>query len=299
MNTHDTSNLSSSPTSFILATGYVPQSEPVHGADQERSASTGAPAPGGAAAPFLDVDGRNVPEKKGQRPPWSKKQWNIRRIVLDRLRFWLLRRYQCLWVTLTSAPDSPKDRLRKDFQTLRKRAMRYFGYDPIQYVCVDTIEGHGVLHMIWAWRDPDPKKKASFFIPFEWLQEQWKDIHGAFHVNVKRIRPGNASAKRLSRYIVAQYCGGQSGLVRVSQSRQEHSFPKMRKALLHELRRMPERYEEAHRLLSGLPTEEFGKQFRGMHWATFRAAWDDLSSTLACEAYGVKFAWVFNRLERV
>jgi hypothetical protein len=278
---------------------HTPQTEPARSdAADAQTAPQAQLADGCAVAPFLDVDGRNVPNKKGQRPPWTKKQWNISRIVLDRLRFWLLRRYQCLWVTLTSAPGSPKDRLRKDFQTLRKRAMRYFGYDPIQYVCVDTIEGHGVLHMIWAWRDPDPKKKASFYIPFEWLQEQWKDIHGAFHVNVKRIRPGNASAKRLSRYIVAQYCGGQSGLVRVSQSRGEFPITEMRKALLNELRHMPERYEAAKDLLH-LSTEEFGKQFRGLFWAVFRAAWDELAVSQTCEAFGIRFVWIGKRLERL
>jgi len=283
------------PEPLIAARSPLKSSED-GSADRERCAAAGAHAPGGEAAPFLDVDGRNVPERK--RPPWTKKQWGIRRQVLDRLRAWLNRGYQCLWVTLTSAPDSPKDRLRKDFQALRKRATRHFGYDPIQYICVDTIEGHGVLHMIWAWRDPDRTKKASFYIPFQWLQEQWKDIHGAFHVNVKRIRYGDASARRLSRYIVAQYCGGQSGLVRVSQSRGEIPFPKMRQALLATFRHMPERYEAAGDLLK-LPVEEFGQQFRKLYWAEFRSAWDQLVGTLSCEVYGVRFAWVIDRLERV
>jgi len=175
---------------------------------------SGAPAP----APFLDKEGRNLPEKTS-RPSWTKKQWQTRREVIDRVRFWQSEGYQCLWVTLTSSPSSPLKRLRADFQVLRKRIDRQLGFPGVEYVCVDTREGHGVLHMIWAWRDPNPAKRASFYIPFDWLQAQWKRIHGAFHVNVKRIGEADRDARRLSRYIVAQYCGGQNALVRLSQSR--------------------------------------------------------------------------------
>lgn len=87
------------------------------------------------------------------RKPWSRKQWLTRRTVLDRLNYWQANGYQCLWVTLTSSPSSPADQLRKDFQTLRKRMSRQLGFDGVQYVCVDTREGHGVLHMILAWKE--------------------------------------------------------------------------------------------------------------------------------------------------
>lgn len=123
-------------------------------ADRERLAPEGAPAPGGEAAPFLDIGCGNVP-KPGSRMPWSRKQWVTRRTVLDRLNYWMAHGYQCLWVTLTSAPSSPVDQLRKDFQTLRKRMARQLGYEKVQYICVDTREGHGVLHMILAWKEPE------------------------------------------------------------------------------------------------------------------------------------------------
>jgi hypothetical protein len=32
---------------------------------------------------------------------------------------------------------------------------RQLGYDGVQYVCVDTREGHGVLHMILAWKEAE------------------------------------------------------------------------------------------------------------------------------------------------
>ena len=90
----------------------------------------------------------NEPRKR-----WTRKQWLTRRTVLDRLNYWQAHKYQCLWVTLTSSPSSPNDKLRKDFQALRKRMSRQLGYEDIQYVCVDTREGHGVLHIILAWKE--------------------------------------------------------------------------------------------------------------------------------------------------
>lgn len=117
-------------------------------------APQGAPAPGGEAAPLLDIGCGNVPKPEG-RKPWSRKQWVTRRAVLDRLNYWMAHGYQCLWVTLTSSPSSPVAQLRKDFQTLRKRMARQLGYATVQYICVDTREGHGVLHMILAWKEPE------------------------------------------------------------------------------------------------------------------------------------------------
>ena len=118
---------------------------------------SGAPEP----VSFLDRGNENVPGDT--RPAWNNKQWKIRRAILDRLRYWQMNGFRCLWVTFTSAPDSPikrlrKKRLRKDFQVLWKRVKRELGFAGVQYVCVDTREGHGVLHMIWAWQDPKQKR---------------------------------------------------------------------------------------------------------------------------------------------
>lgn len=121
-------------------------------ADGSATYRAGADAPGGAAAPFLDIGCGNVPPRTA-RKPWSRKQWLTRRAVLDRLNYWMAHGYQCLWVTLTSSPASPTDKLRKDFQTLRKRMARQLGYERVEYVCVDTREGHGVLHIILAWKE--------------------------------------------------------------------------------------------------------------------------------------------------
>ena len=152
----------------------------------ESAAQSGPRSGTPASAPLLDKGDGNVPGNTW-RSSWIRKQWMTRRAVIDRLRYWQSNGYQCLWVTLTSSPKSSAKRLRADFQALRKRIGREFGFTGVEYVCVDTREGHGVLHMIWAWKDPDPTKRASFYVPFPWLQDSWSSLHGAFHVNVKRI----------------------------------------------------------------------------------------------------------------
>lgn len=139
---------------------------------------------------------------------------------------------------------------------------------------------------------------ASFYIPFDWLQAAWKDIHGAFHVNVKRIGGSSKDARRLSRYLVSQYCGDQDALVRLSQSRPERPLGKMREALRRICRSIPERYEFAS-TLTHLPPAEFDVEFRRAVWKQFQAAWDSLVRVGSCEVFGAKFVWMGDRLERV
>jgi hypothetical protein len=257
----------------------------------------GAAPRSGAPAAFLDKGDRNVPSH--WRPSWSRTQWTIRRTVLDRLRYWQVQDYECLWVTLTSAPTSSATELRKHFQVLRKRIIRELDFPHLEYVCVDTREGHGVLHMIWACKLPEGHWRLRFRVDFQWLQEAWKDIHGAFHVNIKRIGGQDHDARRLSRYIVAQYCGDQNALVRLSQSKTDFSFSKARNALLQALRGLPERYEFLQRLSGSLSGEDFSRaanQFLRLH---FRQAWDELVRARSCAAYGVQFVWADGALQRV
>lgn len=254
---------------------------------------SGAPAP----ATFLDKGATNVPNN--WRPSWNRNQWKIRRAILDRLRYWQMNEYDCLWVTLTSAPTSSAVQLRKHFQVLRKRMARELDFKRIEYVCVDTREGHGVLHMIWACKVPPEHWRIHFYVEFKWLQDAWKEIHGAFHVNIKRIGGMDKDARRLSRYLVAQYCGGQNALVRLSQSKSDFPLSRARAALLKAISGLPERYEFPHPLGESLHGEEFTRaanQFLRMH---FREAWDSLVRARSCRAYGVDFMWLENRLQRV
>lgn len=268
--------------------------ETVGNEEAARSARLRAPAP----ALFLDRGDGNVP-RKDTRPSWNRKQWSTRRAVMDRLRVWQSSGYQCLWVTLTSAPGSSDKKLRANFQALKKRIERQLHFPSAEYICVDTREGHGVLHMIWAWKDPDPSKVASFYVPFDWLQAAWRHIHGAFHVNVKRIGAADRDAKRLSRYIVAQYCGGQNALVRVSQSRMPYPLSRMRAQLLGKLKGLPERYEQGGHLMEGVTREQFSQAFNQVLWRTFRQAWERLVRSRSCQAYGVTLVWADGELRRL
>jgi hypothetical protein len=138
----------------------------------------------------------------------------------------------------------------------------------------------------------------SFYLPFDWLQAAWNDIHGAVHVNVKRIGGSSKDARRLSRYIVSQYCGDQNGLVRLSQSKPEKPLAKMREALRQLARAMPERYAFAQ-AFTHLPPEEFDREFRKAVKRQCQAAWDSLVRVGSCELFGVQLVWLEDHLERV
>lgn len=138
----------------------------------------------------------------------------------------------------------------------------------------------------------------SFYIEFVWLQENWQDIHGAFHVNVKRIGGSSKDARRLSRYIVSQYCGDQNGLVRLSQSKPDQPLAPIRQALQRAIKNLPERHEFAS-TLSHLPPDEFSLQLRKALKTRFQAAWDSLVRVGSCELFGVQLIWFNGQLERL
>jgi hypothetical protein len=98
----------------------------------------------------------------------------------------------------------------------------------IQYRGVDTTEGLGVLHFLVAVPEEVITSKKGWLIDFAWLQEAWREIHGAFHVNIKPVKAGEGHARRLSRYLVTQYVAGQDALVRMSGSRSELALPRLR-----------------------------------------------------------------------
>lgn len=233
------------------------------------------------------------------RPKWSKQQWKIRRVILERLLLWQVYRYECLWMTLTSSPESDAAQIRDHFQVLRKRLARKLGFRGTEYVCVDTREGHGVLHIIIAWKSPEKGRRFAFYIPFDWLQSAWKDIHGAFHVNVKRVQSEAKDARRLSRYIVAQYCGGQNALMRFSQSKCDFPFTKARSQLRQAMRRLPERYFFLNLLPTEWSQEDFGRCANDFFVLHFKQAWEDLVLSRSCRAYGVQFVWCDGELVRL
>jgi len=119
---------------------------------------------------------------------------------------------QLLRVDFTTAPGGSAGDLREHFQELVRRVKRVYGYDVISFV-VETREGNGVLHTVWA-----IKNRGAVWVPHSWLSEQWAIIHGAPIASIKRMGAGKKDGKRVASYFANQYLSGQSGFVRFSYS---------------------------------------------------------------------------------
>lgn len=182
------------------------------------AAAPAAPPPPGSSS--LVTDGQSSArdgeaKRKGHRGgTWTRQQRRIYR----GLRSWLLecdgRGCHFLRVDLTGAPNSDAHRLARDHQELRRRVERVFGFKGLEYYAIQTREGNGVLHMIWAWAGT-----RSFYIPKRWLDSTWAEIHGGSFITW--IAPMGRSVKdqhNVTRYFTVQYLADQDALVRQSYS---------------------------------------------------------------------------------
>jgi hypothetical protein len=78
-----------------------------------------------------------------------------------------------------------------------------------EYFKVQTNEGNGVLHIVYKGQ----------YLPYNYLVDNWQDIHNSWNVNIKRIGNNKNDTGRASSYIVSQYVSSQnSTYVRSSQS---------------------------------------------------------------------------------
>ncbi|GAH97214.1 unnamed protein product [marine sediment metagenome] len=111
----------------------------------------------------------------------------------------------CLrFITLTSSPTSPPERLGRDLSNLVKRLRRKYG--KFEYVSVKVPgEGHGVVHVI----------ARGSYIPQMALSTAWGEVHGAPIVDIRRI---TRTAGRVGNYVISQYVAGQKGNTRMSWS---------------------------------------------------------------------------------
>lgn len=102
------------------------------------------------------------------------------------------------------------DRLIKNGYITEKKACRKYGPNKIiwsqpftfENFKVLTNEGNGVLHILFQ----------GAFIPYNWLVDNWLDIHNSWNVDIRMFRGD------LARYVATQYMAGQSGYVRSSWS---------------------------------------------------------------------------------
>jgi len=141
--------------------------------------------------------------------PWSRQQ----KRVFQRLTSWCYetksRTCQLLRVDLTTAAGGPSHLLRRHLQELRRRVERDLGFKSIETFVVETTEGNGVLHMVWAWVGD-----REFIVDQHWLSEQWEKIHGAYVVWIRRMNLSKQSIKNVGRYFAVQYLSDQRGALR-------------------------------------------------------------------------------------
>jgi hypothetical protein len=105
---------------------------------------------------------------------------------------------QLLRVDLTTAQGKSSRSLRKHYQELKRRVYRTYGYDIDSFV-VETNEGNGLLHTLWA----IPAKKAVW-IEQRWLSGEWQKIHGSKIVLIKRARQAKSDRLNIARYFSHQ-----------------------------------------------------------------------------------------------
>ena len=87
------------------------------------------------------------------------------------------------------------------------------GYQGLEYYQVRTEEGHGVLHIFWAWRARMALGRDNSGSRRNGSRRNGKALHGAPVVWIKTYKPGRQSRNRLSHYVISQYVQDQSGYV--------------------------------------------------------------------------------------
>jgi hypothetical protein len=210
---------------------------------------------------------------------WGRYEKRLYGKILSWCKEALGRGCQLIRVDLTSV-EGVGD-LKKDFQELRRRIEREFGYY-VEYFKVETGEGFGVYHLIFA-----IKYEGAVWIPQSWLSTEWGKIHGAYIVYIKRMGKSKNDVKWVGKYFVSQYLAGQKLIVRISWSwwRARVAIVKAWKFMCREYRKRSEIYTWSG-LNAGCVTLDF-KQLL--------IAWDDLLRQGFC-VMGDKFYIVNHRL---
>lgn len=136
--------------------------------------------------------------------------------------FYYRRKEEFRFLTVTSAPDSPD--LATSWKNFVKQVRNNYG--KFEYFAVFTNEGHGVIHCVFV----------GSYIPFDWIQQRWKHIHGAYFVNIqsvnrydpkKRKKKGGRPKKDdavyypagLAKYVLTQYVKDQNAIRTINFSR--------------------------------------------------------------------------------
>ncbi len=163
--------------------------------------------------------------------PWDRQQKRVFHRSKSILTYWAEHGYTVSWVMLSSSPSSDPKKLSRHHGELRRRVERVWGFKGVEFFQVKTTEGHGVLHLYWAWKAPNGYRGRPFIVPQAWLSDEWNKIHKASVVWISRMKLGGRSVGRVTRYVVTQYLvdqekGGVSCLDGMSWSwRRTFGFP--------------------------------------------------------------------------
>jgi hypothetical protein len=194
----------------LQAEGYASCPTPPEARRADAGASAPAPPP-----PSLDTYGHSGTGVR--RGPLSRQQKRCFQRLKSLMHFWVSHGFQIRWVTLTTRDSVQNKKLAYHHKRLRQRIASVHGFEGIQFVQVrargDKNPTLQHLHIFWAW-----KGERSFFVPQQWLSDEWKRIHGAWIVDIQEVRGSRDDVGRVSRYFVTQYCTEQRALCRLSWS---------------------------------------------------------------------------------
>lgn len=109
-------------------------------------------------------------------------------------------------------------RLFKEGYLTHRQMIHYYGRNNLnkkftfEYLKVNTNEGNGVIHAIYR----------GSYLPYNYLVDNWQDIHNSWEINIQRIDDLKKSDKNVASYIVNQYITNQdkATYTRYSQSKQ-------------------------------------------------------------------------------
>jgi len=175
------------------------------------------------------------------RNPWSKKQKSAFNTIFTGLKVAKKFNDDVRFLTLTTSEVQYCNKnydlkygLNDDFRKLKQRIKRMSvakliqqGYikpsacrkyypnrslvEPfsMEYFKVITNEGNGVIHCLYK----------GGYLPYNFLVDNWQDIHNSWDVNIKLIKNKKEDLKKSSAYVVSQYVSSQkSSFQRSSQS---------------------------------------------------------------------------------
>lgn len=189
-----------------LPQAYPPRSSQLDPYQSSLDGGARRGAPGGAeGSPLLVKDGHNSAS-------WGRLEKRRYHRLQSILYFWESHHFSILRVDLTTAPGGDAGLLGRHFEELLRRISKR-EKRKVQYWRLTTREGNGVIHSLLA-----APPGRSLLVDQRWLSAQWRRIHGAPIVYVKRYRQGGDSRRRVSRYLVSQYMAGQTAGIRVSAS---------------------------------------------------------------------------------